>query len=207
MHLVLMGPPGSGKGTQAKIIAQNFNLEHISTGDLLRKNPNLSKEQRDIINSGDFIPDNMMLEIVKSKLETCHGGWILDGYPRTLTQAKNLQDALQNSTFQVIYFDIDEGELLDRITGRLTCSNCDSIFHKKTKPPIKENICDNCGGALIHRKDDTKETIKHRLEAYHNYTAPVVKYFKEKNVLASISTDNSKSIDQIFDEVREILKG
>ncbi|MCH9812166.1 nucleoside monophosphate kinase [bacterium] len=206
MHLILIGPPGSGKGTQAKKIAKEFHLDHISTGDLLRNNPDLTKEQKELLNSGKLIPDMMMLDIVKARLNKCHGrGWILDGYPRTIAQAHLLENALEDGTVKVLYFTLDTKELVDRITGRLSCPACGSVFHKITRPPKKDNLCDNCGEPLIHRKDDTEEVIKKRLDTYFTYTDPVVKYYQDKNRFYNIACGNKHSIDEIFETIKDKL--
>lgn len=207
MHLILVGPPGSGKGTQAKKIAADFGVEHISTGDLLRNNPNLSQEQKDIINSGSLIPDLMMLDIVKDKLSRCKGkGWILDGYPRTLEQAHLLENALEDGSTKVLYFSLDTKELLNRITGRLTCPACGAVFHKVSKKPQLEGICDSCKEPLIQRKDDHEEVVKKRLDTYFTSTEPVIEYYRDKKILEKVECGNDHSIDQIFNNIKEILK-
>ncbi len=206
MHIVLIGPPGSGKGTQALKLAKEYSLDHISTGDLLRHNPHLTEEQKMIINSGKLIPDQMMLEILKSKLDLCgKNGWILDGYPRTVAQAESLFSILSTTNFQVLYFHINEDELLDRITGRLTCTSCGAVYHIKSSPPVKENVCDDCKGDLTHRKDDTKEVIRKRLETYHQFTLPVINYYKKKQILHQIESGNAKTIQEIFESVKNAL--
>ncbi len=206
MRIILIGPPGSGKGTQASKLAKEYNLDHISTGDLLRHNPHLTQEQKAIINAGKLIPDQMMLEIVKAKLDLCgENGWILDGYPRTVEQAENLSSILPPGDLKVLYFHIDENELLDRITGRLTCSSCGAVYHIKNSPPIKENICNDCKGDLTHRKDDTKEVVKKRLETYHQFTSPVINYYKKKHILHNLESGNAKTIDEIFESMKNAL--
>jgi len=206
MRIILIGPPGSGKGTQAIKFAKEFALDHISTGDLLRHNPHLTQEQKEIISSGKLIPDAMMLEIVKSKLDMCgENGWILDGYPRTIEQAENLSSILPPHSFKVIYFHIDEKELVDRITGRLTCSSCGEVYHKKNKVPLKELRCDSCQGDLIHRNDDSEEVIKKRLETYHKFTTPVINYYKLQGVLYNLESGSTKTIEEIFDSMKKIL--
>lgn len=207
MHLLLIGPPGSGKGTQAHKLSTLFDLEHISTGGLLRHNPNLTDEQKEIINSGNLIPDEMMLEIVKAKIHSTHKkGWILDGFPRTKNQATLLSSILDEKKITIIYLDVDKNELLERITGRISCQNCGTVYHKQTKPPIKNGVCDECGGHLEHRADDNQKTLTHRLETYYIHTEPVINYYKEKNLLHSVPSSNSHSIEEVFERIKKILK-
>lgn len=206
MHIILIGPPGSGKGTQAHKLAKQYQIEHISTGALLRGNPNLTEEQLEIIGSGKLIPDNMMLDIVVDKLKSLDDkGWILDGYPRTVNQAKDLDSVLKVETKKVVYLQIDEKELEDRILGRLTCKNCGEVYHLSAKPPKEKGICDLCGEALAHRVDDEIEVIKQRLRSYHDHTAPVINYYKENKSLHTVKSGGGRSIEEIFEEVKEAL--
>ncbi|MCH9621411.1 MAG: adenylate kinase [Chlamydiia bacterium] len=207
MHLILIGPPGSGKGTQAKKLVDEFGLEHISTGDLLRNNPNLTKDQRAVINSGGFPPDEMMFEIVKAKLDSCKDkGWILDGYPRTINQAILLKKVLDESSMHIIYFDACRKMLRTRITGRLTCTSCGTVFHNKYNPPKEGGICDNCGHELIHRNDDNEKVMINRLDMYYKMTAPVIEYYKKHGHLKTIKSDEDSTIEEIFQKVKKLIK-
>lgn len=204
MQIIVMGPPGSGKGTQAKIIEKTFNLTHISSGDLLRNNPNLPQEIRDIMNSGAFPPDEMMLDLVKLELDRCTSGWILDGFPRTLNQAKMLEKMYPENV-KIIYFHIDEAELVNRLTGRLTCPKCGKIYHSTANPPKTPGICDDDGSTLTQRKDDTEEVVKNRLAVYREKTAPIIDYYNKKSLLQTIEAGGSNSIDSIFSNITKIL--
>jgi adenylate kinase len=206
MHIILIGPPGSGKGTQAHKLSKKYQIPHISTGALLRENPNLTKEQQEIINSGKLISDEMMLNIVMDKLNSSlDQGWILDGYPRTVNQAKDLDSVLKLSTKKVIYLKIEEKELEDRILGRLTCKNCGEVYHIEAKPPKIVGICDVCKDGLTHRLDDEAKVIKQRLKSYHEYTQPVINYYKQNKVLHTIESGAGKTIEEIFEEIKKAL--
>lgn len=206
MQIILLGPPGSGKGTQGKKLAEKYQLEHISTGDLLRNNPDLTEEQKNIIQSGNLIPDNLMLEIVTTKLKGCRDkGWILDGYPRTTKQAKDLDSVLSGVEKKVLYFAIKDDELMKRLTGRLTCSSCGAVFHKISNPPKKSNICDICNSELYQRSDDTEEIVKKRLETYHQHTEPVINYYKNNKNLSTLDSGGGKSIEEIFEQAKKKL--
>lgn len=207
MHLILMGPPGSGKGTQAKLLAKKYNLEHISSGDLLRSNPNLTEDQKAVINSGKFPPDEMMFDIIKAKLDSCkEKGWILDGYPRTVNQALLLKDILDEGSFHIIYLDACRDMLRKRITGRITCQNCGSVFHKNFAPPKEEGICDNCGSELTHRADDNGKVLINRLEMYYKMTEPVIQYYEKHADLKTVKSDKDTTIEDVFEKLRKILK-
>jgi len=207
MHLILIGPPGSGKGTQAKKLVYEFGLEHISTGDLLRNNPHLTPDQRKVIDSGNFPPDEMMFDIVKAKLDTCTGkGWILDGYPRTINQALLLKKVMSEDSLDIIYFDACRTMLRKRIANRLSCSNCGAVFNKKGNPPKVDGICDSCGHELIHRKDDNDKVMINRLDMYYKMTEPVIEYYHKHGHLKTIKSDESTTIDEIFEKVKKIIK-
>ena len=207
MQIILIGPPGSGKGTQAKYLSDSYGIEHISTGDLLRNNPNLSKEQKQIINSGEFIPDNMMLEIVTAKLNSLpDAGWILDGYPRTVKQTADLEATIDCKKIKILYFQVADEDLMGRLTGRLSCSSCGAAFHKTNKPPKQDSVCDFCGHTLTQRPDDQESIIKKRLQKYHECTDPVINYYKSNPNLLTFDAGGGKSIESIFEEIEKKLK-
>lgn len=206
MEIILIGPPGSGKGTQAKKLEQETGYKHVSTGDLLRNNPNLTKKQKEALNSGKLLSDEMILDIVQCELKNHEQtGWILDGYPRTQNQAKQLDDILGSKKPLVLYFHVKEKDLIERLTGRLTCKQCGSVYHKTSNPPKNTSYCDNCNTALTQRKDDTIEVVTQRLKIYEEKTAPIIQYYKEKNILQTIDSGNNRSIENIFLSIKEIL--
>ena len=207
MHIILIGPPGSGKGTQAKKICDVLGLEHVSTGDLLRGNPHLTAEQKEIIETGKILPDEMMFEIVKTKLDSCgKRGWILDGFPRTTAQAHFLKTFLDEKDLNIIYLDVDKEMLIDRIVGRLSCGSCGSVYHNHYNAPKVADVCDKCGSALSHRKDDTAKTMVARLENYYKMTKPVIDYYATHGHLKTIVSKADTTIEQIFQKIQEILK-
>lgn len=210
MRLILLGPPGAGKGTQAKFISQKFGIPQISTGDILRENvknnTELGRKAKEYMDKGELVPDNIMIELVKNRVqqEDCRNGYILDGFPRTIAQAEALENALKNEKIDVVIFvDVSDSLIIERLSLRRVCKNCGAIYHLKYNPPQKDGICDKCGGELYQRDDDKEETIKNRLEVYRAQTEPLVEYYKEKNVLFKINGENS--VDAVNKEINEIL--
>jgi adenylate kinase len=199
--LIFIGPQGSGKGTQAKIIAKELNLCHISTGDLLRNTKGELKKQVDqIIKAGNLVPDNLMLKILKQKLNSkeCKGGFILDGFPRNIEQAKALDKITKIDKIIEIY--ISDSNAIKRISNRLSCKNCGAVFNTLTNPPKKAGICDFCSGELFKRTDDTVEAIKKRLEIYHKNTEPILRHYK------SIRIDGAQDINKVAEEILQALE-
>jgi len=198
LRIILLGPPGAGKGTQAKTLAQEIKLPHISTGDLLRKNVSqgtpLGKQAQDFMNKGALVPDELVNQMLTERisLPDAQAGFILDGYPRNLAQAGILDEALGNLGKQVdlvVYLDTSEAVVIQRLSGRLVCKNCGANFHATNMPPKKTMTCDNCGGALYQRSDDKEETIRKRLEVYRDECAPVIKYYQAKGTLQRLVAD------------------
>ena len=198
MNLVLLGPPGAGKGTQAKVLFQKLNIPHIATGDILREavskgNP-LGKEAKEYMQRGELVPDSLVIEIVKETLKAkdVEKGFILDGFPRTLEQAKMLDSTLNDIGKKldiVLYFKTKVETSVARLSGRRVCKKCGSNFHVKNIPPKKEGLCDHCGGELYQRKDDREETVKKRWSVYAGETTPLITYYKGKGVLREVSGD------------------
>ena len=197
MHLILLGAPGSGKGTQAEKRSKHLGIPHISTGDILRNNPDPRIQA--ILNAGKFVSDNEMIELVTNRLKQEKNGWILDGFPRTLTQA----DSLKAYHAQVLYFKIDDEVVKKRLSLRRTCSNCKAIYHLETKPPTKNSICDLCGGLLIQRNDDKAEVIESRLQIYHEKTAPLIAYYKKEGSLIEIPS--SGTAEETYNTIIELI--
>lgn len=214
MRIVMLGPPGAGKGTQAKKIAEEFKIPHISTGEILRKavqdNTPLGKKASEYLDKGLLVPDEIVEGIVRSRLKMhdCAAGFLLDGFPRTVRQAENLDEFLKEENVNldiVINIQVEQRLLIERFTGRRTCQKCGATFHIKFSPPKTPGICDKCGEILIVRKDDDIETVKKRLEVYETTTAPLVDYYDRRKLLVNV--DGSKPIDDVFEDIKKVLEG
>lgn len=214
MRIVMLGPPGAGKGTQAKKIAEEFKIPHISTGEILRKavqdNTPLGKKASEYLDKGLLVPDEIVEGIVRSRLKMhdCAAGFLLDGFPRTVRQAENLDEFLKEENVNldiVINIQVEQRLLIERFTGRRTCQKCGATFHIKFSPPKTPGICDKCGEKLIVRKDDDIETVKKRLEVYETTTAPLVDYYDRRKLLVNV--DGSKPIDDVFEDIKKVLEG
>ncbi len=210
MIVVFLGPPGSGKGTQAKKLSQELGLLHISTGDLLReavKNQTpLGLKAREYMERGELVPDSIMISLIEEVMPK-EGGFILDGFPRTVPQALALEKMLKAYNKQVdrvFLFDISEEVVVERLSGRLTCSQCGAVYHKKYNPPKQEGICDLCGGKLIQREDDKEEVIRKRYRVYVEQTKPLVEFYQERNKLTRL--DAEQDIQEVNRRLLEVLK-
>jgi adenylate kinase len=208
MRLILLGPPGAGKGTQAKMLSEKFSIPQISTGDILRKavtlDTELGKQAKAFMGDGQLVPDEIAIELIKEKIkeDDCARGFILDGFPRTIVQAEKLGETLEEMRLgidAVLDFEVDPQELIVRLTGRRSCSNCGAMFHDETRPPEKTGICDHCGHELYQRPDDNKETIVKRLEVYDNETAPLKEFYRKQGNLKTLQ--GWGSVDEIFSQV------
>lgn len=192
MKLILIGCPGAGKGTQAKKLSKHFDIAHISTGDLLREQielkTELGKKVTDIMNAGQLVPDEIVTEILSQRIkrDDCKKGYILDGYPRNLSQAEGLADII-GEVDKVVLIDVDDDVIIERMSGRRGCPKCGQMYHIKYNPPKASGVCDECGGELIQRKDDTEDTVKNRLKVYHETTSPIVDYYDKKGLLLKVS--------------------
>lgn len=214
MRVVLLGPPGAGKGTQALKIAKEFDIPHISTGDIfrqnLRDNTELGKLAKEYMDKGLLVPDEVTNRIVENRLqkEDCKKGFLLDGYPRNIPQAEELDKFLEeegHSLTAVINIQVEREALIDRITGRRICPVCGATYHIKTSPPKVDNVCDKCGSELIQRSDDKLESVVKRLEVYEKETKPLIDYYTKKSILVNI--DGNKSIDEVFEDIKKTLLG
>jgi adenylate kinase len=212
MKVILLGPPGAGKGTQAKLISNKFNIPHISTGDIFRKNIKentlLGMEAKSYLDKGMLVPDELTLKIVYERLneKDCEQCYLLDGFPRTLKQAEALQKLLEasnSSIDKVILLRVPKEVILERGTGRRICSSCSACYHIKLNPPQNKNLCDHCGNELFQREDDREATINKRLDMYETETVPLISYYEEKKLLSTI--DGSLSIDIVYNMVNNIL--
>lgn len=203
--IILIGAPGAGKGTQAKLIQEKYNLPHISTGDIFRMNIRektpVGLKALEYIEKGQLVPDEVTLEIVAQRLKEadCQKGYILDGFPRTLPQAEALSK-IENIDI-VVDIIVDNAKLIDRLTGRRVCVKCGESYHISTK---KDNICDKCGDTLIHRDDDREEVIKNRLEVFEASTRPIVKYYDKMGKVASV--DGMQDIGGVFKSICEAIE-
>jgi len=203
MKIILLGPPGAGKGTQAKRLAEELVLAHISTGDLLRQNVKeasaLGKEARGFMERGLLVPDELVAQMLKKRFdqEDIRKGFILDGYPRNINQAETLDRMLKDNNVRidtVVYLDTSDPVIIQRLGGRLVCSNCGTNFHTRNMPPKKEGICDYCAGKLYQRNDDKEETVRKRIEVYKKEVASLIKYYRQQNKLHTISSDEDAGV-------------
>ncbi len=202
-RIILLGPPGAGKGTQAKILAEELKLPHISTGDLLRQNVNegtpLGQEARGFMERGELVPDDLVARMLTERFDQpdIKKGFILDGYPRNLSQAKTLDEILdkKNSGIDlVVYLDTSVPVIIQRLTGRLVCSKCSANFHIKNMPPKVSGVCDYCGAKLYQRSDDKEGTVRKRLEVYNEQTASLIEYYEGKKKLHRLSADEEAKV-------------
>ncbi len=212
-NIILMGPPGAGKGTLAKQLKNYYNLVHISTGDMFRDaikaGTELGKLAKGYIDHGDLVPDEVTIGIVKERLsqKDCEGGFLLDGFPRTLPQAEALSlltKEINRPIDTVVNLDCDEKELVRRISGRRVCKTCGAPYHIDTMKPKVDGVCDLCGGPLYQRADDNEEALKVRLSHYVNQTKPLLDYYKKAGLLRNFNS--LRGSEQVFDEVKEFLE-
>jgi len=202
MNIILLGPPGCGKGTQAKKISEKYGLAHVSTGELLRKavkeKTGLGLKAKEYMDKGKLAPDKLVIELMKEKLSD---NALLDGFPRTINQALALKNFFDVNV--VLNIDVDFRILVKRLTGRRSCS-CGTVYHIEYNPPEKENVCNKCGSKLYQRDDDREDVVIKRLETYKKETAPLTEYYSEKNKLKTV--DGNGSIDETFRKICEILR-
>lgn len=210
MRLVLLGPPGAGKGTQAAIISKRLSIPTISTGSILReaisKQTELGKLAQVYIKKGELVPDEVVIGIVKTRISEadCRGGYILDGFPRTLKQAEELDNIVPGAIDKAIMIDSKEDIIIKRLSGRRECKGCGAIYHTANNPPKLEGVCDKCGGELYIRPDDKPETIKRRISVYNDQTKPIIDYYKGKGKL--LYTDGDRDLSDITKSIFEALK-
>ncbi len=204
-RIVLLGPPGSGKGTQAERLEDELGFVRLSTGDLLReavrKQTELGKQAKEFMDKGQLVPNELVIGLMKERIDNMEGGYILDGFPRTVEQADVLESI--TSIDHAINLDVDDEELVSRLTKRRSCPECNAVFHLLYKPPKTEGVCDRCNGELYQRSDDTEETVRNRLKVYRESTFPLIEFYEKRGVLRNI--DGIGDIDDIFQAIKALL--
>jgi adenylate kinase len=212
MKIIMLGAPGAGKGTQAQMICDKYNIPHISTGDLFRSNikngTELGKKAKEYMDKGQLVPDELTVELLLDRVanEDCKDGYVLDGFPRTIPQADVLDKELTKLGDKVdfaINVDVPDENIVRRMSGRRACLKCGATYHIEHIPPKTEGICDVCGSELVQRDDDKPETVQNRLKVYHDQTQPLIDYYNEKGILKSV--DGTKDMQEVFDEITGIL--
>lgn len=212
MKIIMLGAPGAGKGTQAKMIAEKYGIPHISTGDIFRYNikngTELGKEAKKYMDQGLLVPDELTVKILLDRVakDDCKNGYVLDGFPRTIPQAEVLEEALTKLGDRIDYainVEVPDENIVKRMGGRRACVNCGATYHIEHVPPKKEGICDNCGSGLILRDDDKPETVKNRLSVYHKQTQPLIDFYNGKGVLRTV--DGTVDMKDVFNAIVAIL--
>jgi adenylate kinase len=213
LGIILLGPPGAGKGTQAKKISAQFSIPQISTGDMLREavknGTEMGRQAKTHMDRGGLVPDEVVIGIVKDRLQAtdCANGFILDGFPRTIPQAEALERAtkdLKKEIRVVLSLEVDENELMERLCGRRTCTGCGAMYHVTFNPPKAQGTCDTCGAALVQRDDDREETIRTRLVNYKKMTEPLLQYYKGSGKIRTVRATGD--IDAIYSGIAKILR-
>ena len=213
MKIIMLGAPGAGKGTQAKQIADKYSIPHISTGDIFRANikngTELGQKAKKYMDQGLLVPDELVVDLVVDRVnqDDCTKGYVLDGFPRTIPQAEALDAALEKMGQKIDYaidVDVPDENIINRMSGRRACVDCGATYHIVYAPTKKENICDNCGGGLILRDDDKPETVKKRLDVYHEQTQPLIDYYTKAGALRTV--DGTIDIDEVFAAIVKILE-
>ena len=210
MILVFLGPPGAGKGTQAKLLSQRMGFLHLSTGDLLReavKNQTpLGKKAKEYMDRGELVPDELIVQLIEETMPK-DGNVILDGFPRTVNQALALEEMLKGKgkkISKVLFFDVPDEVIIDRLSGRRVCSECGAVYHVKYNPPKVEGVCDLCGGSLVQRDDDKEEVVKKRLEVYRKQTQPLIEFYQDRSIIYRL--DAGKGVEELFEEVKGLVR-
>ena len=213
VRVVLLGPPGAGKGTQAKLLQAEFEACQISTGDILRKavaeQTALGKKASEYIQRGDLVPDELIIDLVADRLKEkdCEKGFVLDGFPRTIAQAESLEEILKKMNIAldcVLAVRVPQEKIVNRLSARRTCKNCGALYHLEFDPPATNNTCDRCGGELFQRQDDEEKTVTARLAVYENQTAPLIQYYRQRGILRDV--DGVGKIEEIRSRIVDLLR-
>ena len=213
MKIIMLGAPGAGKGTQAKMIAEKFAIPHISTGDIFRanikNNTPLGQEAKKYMDEGKLVPDELTVKILLDRVaqDDCKNGYVLDGFPRTIPQAEVLDQELTKLNDQIDYaidVDVPDENIVNRMSGRRACLTCGATYHIEHIPPKQEGICDKCGSELVQRDDDKEETVLNRLKVYHDQTQPLIDYYTKKNILKTV--DGTVDMKDVFAAITAILE-
>lgn len=212
MKIIMLGAPGAGKGTQAKRIAEKYSIPHISTGDIFRANikagTELGIKAKSYMDKGELVPDEVTIGMLIDRIheDDCKGGFVLDGFPRNIPQAQSLDKVLKELSEKIDFavdVDVPDENIINRMSGRRACLNCGATYHISFNPPKKEAVCDSCSHELVLRGDDKPETVKKRLEVYHEHTQPLIDYYKKEDVLRTV--DGTQSMDTVFEAIVAIL--
>ena len=212
MKIIMLGAPGAGKGTQAKMLSERYGIPHISTGDIFRmnikNNTELGQKAKGYMDAGQLVPDELVVDLVvdRIKAKDCMKGFILDGFPRTIPQAEALDYALNNQNEKIDYainVDVPDENIIKRMSGRRACVGCGATYHLVYNPTKTEGVCDVCGEKLILRDDDKPETVQKRLDVYHEQTQPLIDYYNKKEVILTV--DGTHDIDVVYDEITKVL--
>ncbi len=212
MKIIMLGAPGAGKGTQAKMIAEKYSIPHISTGDIFRANikngTELGKEAKTYMDQGKLVPDELTVKILLDRVaaDDCKDGYVLDGFPRTIPQAEVLENELNKLGDKIDYaidVNVPDENIIKRMSGRRACLSCGATYHIEHIPPKKEGVCDKCGSELVLRDDDKPETVKKRLDVYHAQTQPLIEFYTERNILKTV--DGTQDMKDVFAAITAIL--
>ncbi|WP_026652517.1 adenylate kinase [Butyrivibrio proteoclasticus] len=212
MKIIMLGAPGAGKGTQAQMIAEKYNIPHISTGDIFRANikngTELGKKAKEFMDKGQLVPDELTVELLLDRVakDDCANGYVLDGFPRTIPQANVLDSELTKLGDKVdfaVNVDVPDENIVRRMSGRRACLKCGATYHIEHIPPKTEGVCDKCGSELVQRDDDKPETVQNRLSVYHEQTQPLIEYYDKKNILKTV--DGTKDMQEVFSDIVNIL--
>jgi len=214
MNVILLGPPGAGKGAQSEMLEDKYGLRQLSTGDMLRaavaSGSELGQQAKSIMEAGQLVPDEVMIGLISERIDQpdCKDGVILDGFPRSVPQAEALDRMLAEKGLQldaVIELEVDEGALIDRIVHRFSCAKCGAGYNEKFKRPKVDGVCDECGSTeFVHRPDDNAETVQKRLDAYHKQTAPILPYYRERGLLVGV--DGMASMPEVFRQIEQVIQ-